>query len=85
MMMLPATSSRCRGERVGELGNGTSEVEALKNVTAELGQFHRFREAFDPAGLLNPGKAVPTLNRCAEFGRMRVTAGAEPFPELPRF
>ena len=43
------------------------------------------KRAFDPPGLLNPGKAVPTLHRCAEFGRMHVRAGALKFPELPRF
>ncbi len=36
-------------------------------------------------GMLNPGKVIPTLHRCAEYGRMRVTGGAMSFPELPRF
>jgi hypothetical protein len=40
--------------------------------------------AFDPPGLLNPGKAVPTLTRCAEFGRMHVRHGQLPFPGLER-
>jgi len=53
--------------------------------SAELTQFHAVRTAFDPAGLLNPGKAVPTLARCAEFGRMHVHAGQLPFPGLERF
>jgi glycolate oxidase len=52
---------------------------------AELETFHAIKRAFDPAGLLNPGKAVPTLARCAEYGRMRVSSGALPHPELPRF
>jgi glycolate oxidase len=43
------------------------------------------KHAFDERGLLNPGKAVPTLARCAEFGRMHVKAGQERFPCLPRF
>ena len=43
------------------------------------------KRAFDEHGLLNPGKAVPTLHRCAEFGRMHVHAGQEKFPDLPRF
>ena len=47
--------------------------------------FHAVKHAFDPGGLLNPGKAVPTLRRCAEYGRMHVHAGQEKFPELPRF
>ncbi|MDP7645406.1 MAG: FAD-linked oxidase C-terminal domain-containing protein, partial [Anaerolineales bacterium] len=36
----------------------------------ELAQFHAFKSVFDPAGLLNPGKAVPTPARCAEFKAM---------------
>jgi glycolate oxidase len=43
------------------------------------------KAAFDPEGLLNPGKMVPTLHRCAEYGAMRVKGGALPHPELPRF
>jgi len=51
----------------------------------ELQSFLGIKAAFDPEGLLNPGKAVPTLHRCAEFGRMHVHSGHEKFPELPRF
>ena len=43
------------------------------------------RLAFDPAELLNPGKVIPLLSRCAEYGKMHVHAGALKFPELPRF
>jgi glycolate oxidase len=50
-----------------------------------LETFHAVKRAFDPDTLLNPGKAVPTLHRCAEFGRMHVHAGREKFPDLPRF
>jgi len=52
---------------------------------AELELFHAVKRAFDPHALLNPGKAVPTLARCAEYGRMHVRGGALPHPELPRF
>jgi glycolate oxidase len=52
---------------------------------AELTQFHAVKHAFDARGLLNPGKAVPTLARCAEFGRMHVHHGEVAFPELERF
>ena len=45
----------------------------------------RVKRAFDPPGLLNPGKAMPTLHRCAEYGRMHVHGGQLTFPELPRF
>jgi glycolate oxidase len=51
----------------------------------ELERFHGVKHAFDPEGLLNPGKAVPTLHRCAEMGRMHVHGGALPHPALPRF
>jgi glycolate oxidase len=43
------------------------------------------KSAFDPAGLLNPGKVIPTLTRCAEYGKMVVRAGRLPHPELERF
>jgi glycolate oxidase len=52
---------------------------------ASLEAFRGVKRAFDPDGLLNPGKVVPTLHRCAEYGRMRIKAGALPFTELPRF
>ena len=45
----------------------------------------RWQAAFDPTGILNPGKAVPTLNRCAEFGKMHIHRGQIPHPELERF
>ena len=48
-------------------------------------QFFRVKAAFDPPGLLNPGKAIPTLNRCAEYGRMKVSKGHVPYPDIPRF
>ena len=51
----------------------------------ELRQFHALKSAFDPRGVLNPGKAVPTLARCAEFNSMHVHAGQIPFPEIERF
>ena len=52
---------------------------------AERNQFHQLREAFDPGCLLNPGKAIPTLARCAEHNAMHVHHGQVPFPELDRF
>jgi glycolate oxidase len=52
---------------------------------AELALFRAVKLAFDPHGLLNPGKAVPTLARCSEYGGMRVHGGKLPHPELPRF
>ena len=52
---------------------------------AEREQFFAVKRAFDPLGLLNPGKVIPTLQRCAEYGRMHIHRGMLPFPDLPRF
>jgi glycolate oxidase len=62
-------------------------VEKLGAMCAQFSaaRFFAVKRAFDPPGLLNPGKAIPTLARCAEFGRMHVHNGELPFPELPRF
>lgn len=75
------------GTLTGEHGVGIEKINQMCSQFArsELAMFFRVKAAFDPAGLLNPGKAIPTLNRCAEYGRMRVTNGALPHPELPRF
>jgi glycolate oxidase len=75
------------GTVTGEHGIGVEKLDAACSqfTSAELAQFHAIKAAFDPDGLLNPGKAVPTLHRCAEMGRMHVHGGALPFPELPRF
>ena len=75
------------GTITGEHGVGIEKINqmCMQFSTAELERFLGIKAAFDPAGLLNPGKAVPTLHRCAEFGRMHVRAGHEKFPELPRF
>jgi glycolate oxidase len=75
------------GTITGEHGVGIEKINQMcvQFNSAELTLFHDLKHAFDPAGLLNPGKAVPTLKRCAEFGRMHVHAGQLPFPALERF
>ena len=75
------------GTITGEHGVGIEKIRQMcvQFNSAELSQFHAIKQAFDPAGLLNPGKAVPTLRRCAEFGAMHVHGGDLPFPELERF
>jgi len=75
------------GTITGEHGVGVEKVRQMctQFKPAELAQFHAVKAAFDPPGLLNPGKAVPTLNRCAEYGAMRVQRGQLPHPDLPRF
>ncbi len=75
------------GTITGEHGVGVEKIKQMcvQFRPAELAQFHALKAAFDPAGLLNPGKGVPTLNRCADYGAMRVSRGQLPFPDLPRF
>ncbi len=75
------------GTITGEHGVGVEKINqmCLQFRTAELETFHGIKHAFDEHDLLNPGKAVPTLHRCAEFGRMHVHAGQQKFPDLPRF
>ena len=75
------------GTITGEHGVGLEKINQMcvQFNALELTQFHAIKHAFDPKGLLNPGKAVPTLHRCAEFGAMHVHHGELPFPELERF
>ena len=78
---------RVGGTITGEHGVGVEKINQMCSQfsAAELTIFHGIKRAFDERGLLNPGKAVPTLHRCAEFGRMHVHAGQQKFPDLPRF
>jgi glycolate oxidase len=75
------------GTITGEHGVGVEKIDSMcaQFSAAELEIFHAVKRAFDPLEILNPGKAVPTLHRCAELGRMHVHAGTEAHPELPRF
>ena len=75
------------GTITGEHGVGLEKIDQMcvQFAPAELEAFHGVKASFDPGGLLNPGKAVPTLHRCAEYGAMHVQGGKLPFPELPRF
>ncbi|MES2162081.1 MAG: FAD-linked oxidase C-terminal domain-containing protein [Pseudomonadota bacterium] len=75
------------GTITGEHGVGIEKINSMcaQFAPAELDAFFSVKRAFDPAGLLNPDKAIPTLNRCAEFGKMRVSGGMLPFSHLPRF
>jgi len=75
------------GTITGEHGVGMEKIDQMctQFSAAELRQFHAVKQAFDADGLLNPGKAIPTLARCAEFGHMHVHHGELPFPELERF
>ena len=75
------------GTITGEHGVGVEKLGdmCMQFAPAELVRFLDVKRAFDEAGLLNPGKAIPTLHRCAEMGRMHVHRGELPHPELPRF
>ncbi len=75
------------GTITGEHGVGVEKLDQMcvQFGKEELAQFHALKGAFDPQGLLNPGKAIPTLTRCAEFGAMHVRGGRLAFPELERF
>ena len=75
------------GSITGEHGVGVEKINQMcvQYTTPELEAFHRVKAAFDEGGLLNPGKAVPSLHRCAEYGRMHVHRGDLKFPELERF
>ena len=75
------------GTITGEHGVGLEKINQMcaQFPPEELQLFHDLKAVFDPRGLLNPGKAIPTLNRCAEFGAMHVKAGDLRFPHLERF
>jgi glycolate oxidase len=75
------------GTITGEHGVGVEKLNSMcvQFSPAERRAFGGVKAAFDPEGLLNPGKVIPTLQRCAEYGRMRVHAGQLAHPELPRF
>ena len=71
----------------GEHGIGVEKRDLMGEMFDEidLNQQQRLKCAFDPDGLLNPGKMFPQLHRCAELGRMHIHRGKVPFPDLPRF
>jgi len=75
------------GVLTGEHGVGIEKRDLMAEVFSEtdLAQQQRVKCAFDAGGLLNPGKVFPVLHRCAELGRMHVSGGKLPFPDIPRF
>ena len=75
------------GTVTGEHGVGVEKLGPMCSQfgAGEIEAFHAVKRVFDPDGLLNPGKAIPTLARCADYGAMRVHGGKLPFPQLPRF
>ncbi|MFA7665430.1 MAG: FAD-linked oxidase C-terminal domain-containing protein [Burkholderiaceae bacterium] len=75
------------GTITGEHGVGIEKINSMcvQFSPDERSAFFGVKRAFDPPGLLNPGKGIPTLARCAEYGKMHVHAGRLAFPDLPRF
>jgi glycolate oxidase len=75
------------GTVTGEHGVGIEKINQMcvQFPADEREQFFGVKRAFDPHGLLNPGKCIPTLHRCAEYGRMKVHGGELPHPGLERF
>ncbi|MDQ2989157.1 MAG: FAD-binding protein [Pseudomonadota bacterium] len=75
------------GTITGEHGVGIEKINSMcvQFSSGELEAFHAVKRAFDPHRLLNPDKAIPTLNRCAEFGQMHVHGGQLTHAHLPRF
>ncbi len=81
------TSVAMGGTVTGEHGVGVEKLNSMcvQFSAEENEQMFAVKRAFDPAGCLNPGKVIPTLHRCAEYGKMLVRGGQIPHPELPRF
>ena len=75
------------GTITGEHGVGIEKINSMcvQFSEQELSAFMGVKLAFDPVSLLNPDKAIPSLHRCAEYGRMHVKKGQLKFPDLPRF
>ena len=81
------TSVAMGGTVTGEHGVGVEKLNSMcvQFSPSEREQMFGVKRAFDPKGLLNPGKVIPTLHRCAEYGKMLVRAGQIKHPDLPRF
>ncbi|MBI2725624.1 MAG: FAD-binding protein [Polaromonas sp.] len=81
------TSVAMGGTVTGEHGVGVEKLNSMcvQFSAEENEQMFGVKRAFDARGLLNPGKVIPTLNRCAEYGKMLVRAGKIAHPDLPRF
>jgi glycolate oxidase len=75
------------GTITGEHGVGIEKLDGMciQFSDKEINQMHLIKKAFDPANLLNPGKAIPSLHRCAELGGMHIHNGQVPHPEIERF
>lgn len=75
------------GTITGEHGVGIEKINSMcvQFSEEERDAFFAVKRAFDTAFLLNPDKAIPSLVRCAEYGKMHVKRGQLKFADLPRF
>ncbi len=75
------------GTITGEHGVGVEKIDQMCHQfqSSELQKFHQIKALLDESGILNPGKAIPSLHRCAELGAMHVHNGKLPHPDIPRF
>ncbi|HEX5213129.1 MAG TPA: FAD-linked oxidase C-terminal domain-containing protein, partial [Pseudolabrys sp.] len=75
------------GVLTGEHGVGVEKRDLMPLMFSEIdfNAQQRVKCAFDAKGLLNPGKVFPQLHRCAELGRLHISGGKLPFPDIPRF
>ena len=81
------TSVAMGGTVTGEHGVGVEKLSSMcvQFSAQENEQMFAIKRAFDAKGLLNPGKVIPTLQRCAEYGKMLVRGRQLKHPDLPRF
>ena len=82
------TSVALGGTVTGEHGVGVEKLSIdVRAVLARRSASRCWRSSAPSIrrGLLNPGKVIPTLQRCAEYGKMHVRKGLLPFAELERF
>ena len=81
------TSVAMGGTVTGEHGVGVEKLNSMcvQFSPEENEQMFSVKRAFDTKSLLNPGKVIPTLQRCAEYGKMLVRGGRLAHPDLPRF
>jgi glycolate oxidase len=81
------TSVAMGGTVTGEHGVGVEKLNSMcvQFSAEENTLMFNVKRAFDTKELLNPGKVIPTLQRCAEYGKMLVRGGRLQFPEIPRF
>ena len=81
------TSVAMGGTVTGEHGVGIEKLNSMcvQFSGEENALMFAVKAAFDPKSLLNPGKVIPTLQRCAEYGKMLVRGGQLSHPELERF